>query len=525
MERGHRTRAEHLGTLEIQRDGLRFVTGIDNLHDIFLRVLVVDRTGIKSVFALDGLPVLGKRKHVGALVGGIQHLHIPVDRAHAAQIVKPYQVGTPLPSLHMGEERGIGGLINHVGIALQTGHEGSLRECGLKVIECHRRLLVESAHVARIFSGKHFRAFTVVVVIAAGVLQEPVGRHIIVLVHEVDTEFAHLFPSVIEIIAACRRARRAADLDVGVFGADLFHEFLQAHGIQLAPLLVANADLFQVERRGVTHVGAQLSPLARHRTVGKLDEVEGVVNVGLQVFDGAVGIAGIVLVLVLAGQSHRKDGQRLGPDLLRQEEILIETETVGLVVIGIKPMREGVVPAVFVQRTVLGRAYAVLPLVSCGKVGTLYDAAAGETEDARFEVGEVLNEVGTQSVPAVAGEQAHVIEVDRLIALEENTHQTLLHSLVGSERDRELFPLRIGHGDRLTVYWNVLVVDDFDTDLGLLALKIVQTGIDGEVIFHALLEPHAEETAVFQASDLLVVAGRLQHRIVWITVESRLLAA
>ena len=41
---------------------------------------------------------------------------------NADEVIEPDEVRTPLPSLYMSEERCIGSLINHISIALQTGH-------------------------------------------------------------------------------------------------------------------------------------------------------------------------------------------------------------------------------------------------------------------------------------------------------------------------------------------------------------------------------------------------------------------
>ena len=139
-----------------------------------------------------------------------------------------------------------------------------------------------------------------------------------------------------------------------------------------------------------------------------------------------------------------------------------------------------------------------------------------------MQVGEILHEVGPQSVPAVFGEETHVIEVYTVAAFQEDAQESFLHSAVGGERCGGLLPLAGLDGDGLFVDGHVLVVHQFDAYPCLLALQIVQTGIDREVVFHAFLQAHAEEAAVFQPGELLVVAGRLEHHVVRVAVESRL---
>ena len=107
------------------------------------------------------------------------------------------------------------------------------------------------------------------------------------------------------------------------------------------PLLVADADEFQVERRRVAHVGAPLAPRARHRTVGELDQVERVLDVGIELVERHQ-----LVRVELAGHAAVQDRQRLGADVLGQLEVLEEAEAERLEVVGRRPVAELVVPAV-----------------------------------------------------------------------------------------------------------------------------------------------------------------------------------
>ena len=49
-------------------------------------------------------------------------------------------------------------------------------------------------------------------------------------------------------------------LDVGIFRTYLLEERLKVLGIFRTPLLVADADKFQVEGSGMTHVGTHFAP-------------------------------------------------------------------------------------------------------------------------------------------------------------------------------------------------------------------------------------------------------------------------
>ena len=112
-----------------------------------------------------------------------------------------------------------------------------------------------------------------------------------------------------------------AQIPMGRFGEP---EHLQTFGIFLTPLLVSDSEELQVEGFGVSHLGTQLTPLGISRAIGKLNEVERILHERLQVIYRAV--CTLVVVLILAGQTHVEDRQRLGTNLLTHEEVLVETE-------------------------------------------------------------------------------------------------------------------------------------------------------------------------------------------------------
>ena len=273
----------------------------------------------------------------------------------------------------------------------------------------------------------------------------------------------------------------------------------------------------------MSHVGAQLAPLRGDGTVGELDEVEGVVDIALQVLHCHVGVGVLVVVLILAGESYGEDGQWLCADLLGEEEVLIEAQTQGLVVVGEEAVGEGVSPAVLVQGAVLGCAHAVLPLVACVEVGAFHDAAAGEAEHAGLQVGEVLHEVCAQSVPVVLGEEGYVVEVYALRTfLYIYAQQSLGVSLGRGECGGVLRPLVGGDVDGLLGDDVVLGVHQFHAYLALLAVHEVEACVYGEVILHVLLQSHAEVAAVLDAGLLLACPCALEGHIVRVVLEGGL---
>src|SRR5258708_37037955 len=108
-------------------------------------------------------------------------------------------------------------------------------------------------------------------------------------------------------------------------GFERFVEELVAVNVAGAPLLVAYANHFEVEGRGVSHLGADLAPWRTWRAVGKLDEVERVLNVLMNFFELG-GLAGVEL----AGHAAVEDGERAGADGFRRLEGVVEAEAKGL---------------------------------------------------------------------------------------------------------------------------------------------------------------------------------------------------
>ena len=422
----------------------------------------------------------------------------------------------------MGEEGSVGSHVHNVGIALDASHEGSLVEGAFEHVLTLGAGQRGLGDVAGILASKHLRALAVVLVVAADVLHEPLLVAVVVLVDEVGLQACHLVPAIGELLATLvvgLRTGGAYNLDLRILGTDSLHEVLEALGIERSPLLVAHADELQVEGGGVAHVGTQFTPLRIGSAVAELDEVEAVVDVGLQVGGSHMHAGGIlVVVLILAGQSDVEDGQRLGTDVLRQAEQLVEAHAVGLEVVGEEAVGEGVVPAVLIQRTVLNRSHGVLPLVARGEVGALYDAAAGEAEHAGMQVLQVLNEVGTEaSLPGVGGEERHVVEVDALLAFQIDAHEALGIGLRGSDLGGVFLPILTGNVDGLLGHHLVVAAHEFDANLG--GAGAVGAGIDGELIAQVLLQTHAEVAVVLQSGELLAVAVVLQHGVVGIAVE------
>ena len=100
-----------------------------------------------------------------------------------------------------------------------------------------------------------------------------------------------------------------------------------------------------------------------------------------------------VVILELAGQTYTEHRQRLRSDILGKQKILIESKAAALIIIGIEAVRERVMPAVFVYRTVFYRSYRIFPLIAGVEICALNYTSAGETEYPGIKIMEFLCEV------------------------------------------------------------------------------------------------------------------------------------
>ena len=258
-----------LETQKVQCDRLCLLGGVDHFYDDLTGVLIEDTAGEKTVLSfLTGhkLLVHGRGQHMGTFVRRIHLLHVVAARLEHTGVIVPDEIGTPLPTLNMCEEWGIGCHIDHVGIALQIGHETSLKDRGLIVVP----FLAFS--MTGIFSGKDLRPLAVVVLVAqttaivavsgfAGcITKEPVFVTVEMLVDEVGLLFPHSLPTFLEHLAFGVGTAGAHNLDMGVFGADGRNERFQTLVIHIVPLLIAHTDVFHVEWFRVPHLSTLLSP-------------------------------------------------------------------------------------------------------------------------------------------------------------------------------------------------------------------------------------------------------------------------
>ena len=227
------------------------------------------------------------------------------------------------------------------------------------------------------------------------------------LINEVYLDALHLRPQIVEVATLRVRTRRTDNLNFGMLLAQALYELLQTYHILGAPLLVTHTEELHVERLGVTHLSTDLTIYCSSITISKLDKVDCILNIGIELINSHMSMFAIVLILTRETYIHYRE--RLSTNLLREQEVLIETETIGLEVVGEETITEGIVPTVLVQGTVLNGTKCILPVVTSSKVSTLYDTATGEAEATGLHISQCLHEVLTETtlaaLPCVNGEE------------------------------------------------------------------------------------------------------------------------
>ena len=269
----------------------------------------------------------------------------------------------------MGKQRSIGCHIDDIGIALEICHESSLKDAGLVVVP------LLALAVTSVLTSKHLRTLAVVALVAqtttlVAVLglcfwstQEPCLWTVEVLIDEVGLLLRHSSPALVEHLTLRVGTTGTDNLDIGILGANGCHKRLQTLVIKIVPLFVADADILHVEGLGVSHLSANLTPLRVCRTVGELNQIEAVLDIGLQLVVWYVGIL-CLPVLELAGHTDIEYGQWLSTDILRELEELKEAEAVALEIIRVETVGEGVFPTILVEWAVLYWSNGVFPLVA-----------------------------------------------------------------------------------------------------------------------------------------------------------------
>ena len=382
--------------------------------------------------------------------------------------------------------------------------------------------------VAGVFPGKHLGACTGIVVVAVGLLFIEAFPAVVVLVYKVYVQFTHLLPEVVEPFPAGIGAGSANYLDFRVFLTHGLHEGDKAFNEFLSPLLVADSKVFEAERCGMAHLGTHLSPFAFGGTVGELYEVQGVLDIALKVFQGAVWMP-LWVILELAGHATAYNGDGLCANFFGKAEVLKETEAAALVVVREHALEGAVVPAVDVYGTVFNGAHGVFPLVAVLKVGAFHDAAAGETEDAGVEVCEGLRQILPEAVfipvKHICGEKGDVLNVHggfRVFVPEEKAEGAFLKRFRRSDGSLILCPLAALNGDfgkgKVLVFHLAAGIHKDGGKAGFLRLS-GRAGPKGELVACTLFIAYPKPAFVLEAALHGGVGGCFQAYVVGVALK------
>ncbi len=155
------------------------------------------------------------------------------------------------------------------------------------------------------------------------------------------------------------------------------------------PLLISDTDHLQAKGRLMSHLRADSSPSRVCTAVCKLDQIQ----ILLYIFVDLGGIQVYFLVrLELARQSHAENRERFCTQILAQQEILVETDPIGLSIVRIDAV-ESVLLAVFMRRPAVPVVSPILPApqrvlepIPVCQRRALHDTAARKTQESRVQV-------------------------------------------------------------------------------------------------------------------------------------------
>ena len=160
-------------------------------------------------------------------------------------------------------------------------------------------------------------------------------------------------------------------------------------------------------------------------------------------------------------------------------------------------MLEGIIPAVFIQRTVFDRTYRVLPLIAGFKTVAFDDAATGETEYTGVEVVKGLRQVGTQTIltsfPSVDGEEGDVVHVYCTFSFQNDTQAGMGIGERRFQHSGQFLPVAAAHFYFFFQKILGIGIHQFDGEFHRLGIRC--TGIYGKTVFFALL--HADAAIAF----------------------------
>ena len=256
--------------------------------------------------------------------------------------------------------------------------------------------------MGRIFPQVDLGLMSVIMVVVILVVNEPSRCVVIMLVHHGQFQAVGQGPAFFVVRSFAGRSRRADDHDVGIFGPYGFINHRKPFREHAADeVFVAQSDVFQVERFGMSGLGPFASPPCGFGIpVGIFNQVEHVLYVLPHLLhrDAALLAVGRHEVFgmmarasdtgILAGHACGHDRQRFGTDVLAKLEILEVAQTARLVV----------TPDVGRRFSGFQRADGLFPMIDVVHPVPMCQTSAGEADETRTDVGNGLRQVGAKPV-------------------------------------------------------------------------------------------------------------------------------
>ena len=444
--------------------------------------------------------------------------------------------------VELGERRRVGRPLDDVAVALERGQIARLFDRRPHVVGFDVGAYPPRGR--RILSDKDLRAVSVVVVVAVVVGEQLVSARVVMFVDDrVGVLFGDDVPRLVDVVAGELIARRRDDGDVGVRLFDCIVERVEVTPIDVAPILVAKPDIFQIERLGVTVCRAHRAPRRRNVSVAILDQVEDVLCVRVEL-GGArsqcelveivvpllfaqlafavvrLGVAVVGLELELADHADVEYRERLGAEVLAQLEVFVIAEREGVIVALADRL---VAPDVVGVLALFERTDRVLPREQPVEVVALGETAAGETNEAGRQVVKRLDEVLSQrdvlplfAAAAVCVRRHERDEVELYLARSfEQDLQAAVRGDVARQDDLISVPAGIGAlrlcggVDRdLVAQLRAVHAEQHRAHAAGIAVKPAR--IEGQPIAGALFEPHigrVRERGVVVTFGIIVIFG------------------
>src|SRR5215210_4838622 len=187
-------------------------------------------------------------------------------------------------------------------------------------------------------------------------------------------------PAFIEVGAGRRRPDGANDGDLGMLRLHSLIDHLEAlleAGRDM--VLIADAEVFELERLWMAGFGAFGSPWRSDRAVRPFPQVEHVLDVSGHLFHRQALLAHPArMIRVLTGDTGGQDGERLGADVLTELEVFKVTQADALMI----------TPEIALSPALLAGADRILPAIEVVGSIAVRQAAAGEPHELGVQIGD-----------------------------------------------------------------------------------------------------------------------------------------